>query len=108
VHRPAVDDLTDIEPVSKQMGERTHTEPNAATHLPITERLPSGANAAAVEILHQGSERAQFQITPEDQRTVSASSGTTMSFLLMLASKPILSVHKRSLVAGNSASGLLS
>jgi hypothetical protein len=67
VDRPAVDDLTVIEPVSKKMGERTHTEPNAATDLPITEGLPSRANAASVKILHEGSERAQFQITPEDQ-----------------------------------------
>src|SRR5262249_8795422 len=67
VNCAAVDNFTYIEPVSQEMRERADAEPNTPSGQAIAEGLASGADAPPVQILGQGSDRADFQVSPENQ-----------------------------------------
>jgi len=59
-----------------------YAEPNSAADFAIVALLTLGANASAVEILHQGADRSDLEIALKISRTLSASSSTITSFLL--------------------------
>ncbi len=66
VNPTAVHDLADVEPVLEQMRQRTDAEADAATHAAIEPDSRLGPDAAPVEVLDQGSHRAEVEIAPED------------------------------------------
>src|SRR5438105_12485096 len=51
VDRAAVDNFTDVEPVSQEMRERADTEPNVSTGLAIAEDSTPRSNAFLVQVL---------------------------------------------------------
>src|SRR5258707_835801 len=62
VHLAAVDDFTDVEAVLQEMGQGADPEPYPTGGAAIGGCAPLGPNAAAIEILHEGPYRAEFQI----------------------------------------------
>src|SRR5262252_1201149 len=57
-----VHDLADVEPVLEKMRQRADTEADAAAHTAIEPGNRLGADAAPVEVLNQGSHRAEIEI----------------------------------------------
>src|SRR2546423_1456656 len=63
----AVRYLPDDKSVAKQLGHRAHAERDAATGAAGGENLFAGADAPVIQIVDQGSDRADLEIAVEDQ-----------------------------------------
>src|SRR5262245_56473763 len=59
-------DLTDIEPVAQEMGERTARERDASDRPPALERSHLGDDASFTQVGHEAAEAAKLEIAAKD------------------------------------------
>ncbi len=62
-----IDHLSNVEPVFEQMGQRAHAKADAAASATICEAVGLGPHSQPIKVLNQRSDRAKFEIAPEDR-----------------------------------------
>ena len=63
----AVDDFTDVEAITEELGEGADAEPDAAAGFAGRKDLATRANSFAVQVLRQVTDRSELKIAPENR-----------------------------------------